>query len=330
MAAGDFNYKSNSQTDDLLLAAIKRLGEIIESNTGTNPDAVFEYRFVASDYNYGNRSQTDDLLEEIVNRLNDLDGGGGGGGGGTDTHLGNADLAATANRRYNINGFGFDFRDGATIIASMIGARFFMGKDGLQYRFPDERNANAGRILVTEAGGNLTFRDPRAPDVFVVGGTKRSGWLNRQTILLAQSPVVDIAAPASEVAANMTVLAEFLQNIAFLNNDQHVNNVVRYQAQIVMTGTIAAAPKCQVVVGVATALQNQTQLVFTKILGVIEHDLLPTAGVTNYISGNIGYTAGANQVIVFGLYNPQSSLSNCTGNVFVNAKLSSSPALEYA
>lgn len=80
MGAYEYNYQQRSQTDDLLMAIIKDLGEKIEAQTGTNPDEVFEYRFVASDYNYGNRSQTDDLLEEILNRLNTWDGGGGGGG----------------------------------------------------------------------------------------------------------------------------------------------------------------------------------------------------------------------------------------------------------
>jgi hypothetical protein len=75
-----YNYGAKSQTDDLAIAIIKALGEKIESQTGTNPDAQFNYQFAAGDYNHGNRSQTDDLLEEILNRINTWNGGGGGGG----------------------------------------------------------------------------------------------------------------------------------------------------------------------------------------------------------------------------------------------------------
>lgn len=329
MPAGDFNFKSNSQTDDLLLAAIKRLGEIIESNTGTNPDAVFEYRFIASDYNYGNRSQTDDLLEEIVNRLNDLDGGGGGGGGGSDTHLGNADLTADDDRNYNINAFNLSFVDGLTQIARLTGARFFIGKDGLDYRFPDERIADQGNILVTEAGGNLAWKTARSENFTIIGGTKRAGWNAKQTIVLAMAPLVDLAAPSSESFTTMTIGAEFLKDSAFLNIDQQFNILIRYEVQIVMTGTIAAAPKAHFVVGQATALQNQTQLVFNKQVSIV-HDLLPVPNVTNYISGTILFTSGSNEILVFGLYNPQALESNTNGNVFINAKVSSSRKLAYA
>ncbi|MCH2025808.1 MAG: hypothetical protein MK172_08710 [Verrucomicrobiales bacterium] len=92
MGASDYNYNQLSQTNDLLMEIIKDLGEKIGVQTGTNPDAQFEYRFVASDYNKGNLSQTDDLLEEIIERLNDWNGGGGGGGAD-----GNDSIKITAN-----------------------------------------------------------------------------------------------------------------------------------------------------------------------------------------------------------------------------------------
>lgn len=84
MSASEYNFQNQSQTDDLCMGIIKKLGEQIEAATGTNPDAAFAYSFKASDYNHGNRSQTDDLLEEILNRIDDLGGGGGGGADGND------------------------------------------------------------------------------------------------------------------------------------------------------------------------------------------------------------------------------------------------------
>lgn len=183
MSASQYNFGASSQTDDLLLGIIQRLGLQIESSTGINPDAQFEYRFVASDYNYGNRSQTDDLLEEILNRIDQLGGGGGGGADGNDRTKVSANdtTAGFLQDKFNVNQSEVLFsvtNDGANEnmkllaqFATRIGERAMVGTTTGTAKFTVKGDAGVPIVQHCLADGLETFRiDENGDKIFTSYG----------------------------------------------------------------------------------------------------------------------------------------------------------------
>jgi hypothetical protein len=160
----------------------------------------------------------------------------------------------------------------------------------------------------------------------VVGGSINTGWGIKEVLLMGMgiNSTMKIGG-AGGSTYNSTLNDDF--RYYFMNTSAKFSGILTFDLQLTLTGTILA-DACQFALGISKATDGNKVNTFGYTLGSDTLLLPVNADEAAYLKGTVPYTAGADDILLFGLYNPSASraVTNSTvhisGVVTLNSTLS--------
>lgn len=160
----------------------------------------------------------------------------------------------------------------------------------------------------------------------VVGGAINTGWAKNEVLLMGigLNSTMKIAGTGGSTY-NSTLNDDF--RYYFMNTSAKFSGLLTFDLQVTLTGTLTS-DTCKFALGISSAQNGNTVNTFSYTLGSGNLTLATIAGEAAYLKGTVAYTATADDILIFGLYNPSAirNITNSTvhisGVVTLNSTLS--------
>lgn len=178
-------------------------------------------------------------------------------------------------------------------------------------------------IADATAGGGVIPTTASVP--IVVGGSLNTGWgINEVLILGIGIDGTLISGGTGGSTYNSTVDTDFRKY--FLNTQKLYSGTLLYDLQITLTGTISD-DQVQFALGKATATTDANVYTFNYTLGSTLHTISTNVGRASYIFGSVPYTSANNDILIFGLLNPDRSRAITNSTVHITGTITLTTAL---